>query len=116
MRVPAERGDRVAGRVEGLAAYRARVRNGFGALVGARRRAPAGVHVLEELDVVGGVHAQDRIETVRGRREDRPDPGGGDRGADALGAFRYLGRIDHAALVVERLARDGAGGARRRRT
>ena len=36
---------------------------------------------------------------------DRPDARVGDRGADALGALGDLGRIDHAALVVERLAR-----------
>jgi hypothetical protein len=42
---------------------------------------------------------------VRVGRDDRPVPRGRDRVADALGAGRNLGRIDHPALIVERLAR-----------
>ena len=45
------------------------------------------------------------LEAVLGGREDRADAGVGDRGADALGALRDLGRVDHAPLVVERLPR-----------
>ena len=56
------------GRVERLAAdRRVRTERPRASCGRAGRRAPARVHVLEELDVVGGVHAQHRFEPVRGR-------------------------------------------------
>ena len=60
------------------------------------------MHVFEELHVVGGVHAQHRFEPVFGRRNDGPEAGGFDRGADPQRAFGYLRRIEHVSLVVER--------------
>ena len=104
MRVPAEIGDHRLRLAERLAADRARVRDRFAVGGRAHHLPPARVRVLEEVEVVPGVHAQHRFEAVRGRRLDR-EARGVDRGADALGPLRHLGRNRQAVAVVEGLAR-----------
>ena len=105
VRVPTERGDRMAGASRaGWPRIGRGVRHRFARLGGARRGAPAGVRVLEELDVVGGVHAQDGSRPCSPGAAIGPNAGVDDRGADALGALGHLGRVDHVPLVVERLA------------
>ena len=68
--------------------------------------APARVHVLEELDVLGRVHAEDRAraERLAGSRIG-PIPAASIAARMRSARSGTSGGIDHAALVVERLAR-----------
>ena len=61
MRVPTELREHVRHVAVRLIADRAGVRNRFGVVRIPRRRAPARVRGLEELDVLGRVHAQHRL-------------------------------------------------------
>ena len=60
---------------------------------------------LQELDVLGRVHAQHRLGTELVRRADLAEVRVGDRGVHPLGALGDLRRRDEPAAVVDRVAR-----------
>ena len=87
-----------------LVADRPGVRDGFRRLLASRRLPPARVRVFEEVEVLGRVHAEDRVAAERARRAGRSESRVGDRGEDAVDPLGDLGRIDEAPGVEEGLA------------
>ena len=62
------------------------------------------MRVLEELDVLGRVYAQDRTEAERPGRGGLTERGVRDRAEDPVDPFGNLGRVDEAPRVEERIA------------
>ena len=105
VREPAELADHVQRLDVRLATNRAGVRHRLGILAESRRVPPACVGGFEELDVILGVHAEQRVRSETIRCNDRCQSRLGERVEDSVDPLGHLGRVDQSPAIQERLAR-----------